>query len=132
MRLENLSEPHFNESDGLKWLSGPLEDRGYESNTQDVSNMFKRRLVSTIFSCLLLVLVLVNILFAYGNQSLQSEVAERQQMIAQAIQLEGVYRQVITVIAEMAVKTNDPQLKELLKTSGFALGPQPGAGKSSK
>lgn len=94
--------------------------------------MFKKRLVSTIFSCLLLILVLVNILLAYGNQSLQSEVAERQQAIGQAIQLEGLYRQVIGVIAEMAVKTNDAQLKELLKASGFALGPDAEAGKSSK
>jgi predicted Holliday junction resolvase-like endonuclease len=94
--------------------------------------MFKKRLVSTIFSCLLLILVLVNILLAYGNQSLQSEVAERQQTIGQAIQLEGLYRQVISVVAEMAVKTNDAQLKELLKASGFAIGPQPESGKSSK
>jgi hypothetical protein len=95
--------------------------------------MFKRkRLVSTIVSCLLLLLVLVNILLAYGNQSLQSEVGERQQSIAQAIQLEGLYRQVIGVIAEMAVKTNDAQLKELLTASGFALDNKPEAGKSSK
>jgi predicted Holliday junction resolvase-like endonuclease len=94
--------------------------------------MFKKHLVSTIFSCLLFVLVLVNILLAYGNQSLQSEVGERQQTIAQAIQLEGVYRQVVTVIAGVATKTNDPQLKELLKSSGFAIGPEPDAGKGSK
>jgi hypothetical protein len=94
--------------------------------------MIRKQLVSTIFSSLLLILVLVNILLAYGNQSLQSEVAERQQTIAQAIQLEALYRQVVTVIAEVAIKTNDPQLKELLKASGFAVGPQPDAGKSSK
>jgi predicted Holliday junction resolvase-like endonuclease len=94
--------------------------------------MLKKHLVSTIFSCLLLVLVLVNILLAIGNQSLQSEVAERQQEIAQAIQLEGLYRQVIGYIAEMAVKTNDAQLKELLAASGFAIDPQAEAGKSSK
>jgi hypothetical protein len=94
--------------------------------------MFKKPLVSTIVSCLLLVLVLINMLLAYGNQSLQSEVAEGQQTIAQAIQLEALYRQVVTVVAEIAVKTNDAQLKELLKASGFAIDPQPEAGKSSK
>jgi hypothetical protein len=94
--------------------------------------MFKRHLVSTIVSSLLLILVLVNILLAYGNQSLQSEVSERQQTIAQAIQLEGLYRQVVAVIAEAAVKTNDAQLKELLKASGFAINPGPDTGKSSK
>ena len=94
--------------------------------------MLKKNLVSTIFSCLLLVLVLVNILLAIGNQSLQSEVAERQQEIAQTIQLEGLYRQVIGYIAEMAVKTNDAQLKELLAASGFEIGNQPGTEKSPK
>ena len=71
-------------------------------------------------------------MLAYGNQSLQSELSERQQTIAQAIQLEGLYRQVITVIAEAAMKTNDAQLKELLKASGFAIGPGPDTGKGSK
>jgi predicted Holliday junction resolvase-like endonuclease len=94
--------------------------------------MIRKRLVSTICSCLLLVLVLVNILLGFGNQSLQSELGERQQMIAQAMQLEALHRQVITVLAEMAVKTNDAQLKELLKASGIALNPTPEAGKGSK
>jgi predicted Holliday junction resolvase-like endonuclease len=92
----------------------------------------KKRLVATIFSCLLLILVLVNILLAFGNQSLQSELGERQQAIAQGMQLEALHRQVITVLAEMAMKTNDAQLKELLKASGFDLKPQPEAVKSSK
>ena len=92
----------------------------------------KKRLVSTIFSGLLLFLVLVNILLNFGNQSLQSEVGERQQMISQAIQLEGLHRQVINVLAEMAMKTNDAQLKELLASSGFALGPGPAPDKGSK
>jgi predicted Holliday junction resolvase-like endonuclease len=92
----------------------------------------KRRFVSTIVSCLVLVLVLVNILLAIGNQSLQSEVSERQQMIAQAIQLEGLHRQVVGALAEMAVKTNDAQLKELLAASGFSLSPSPAPGKVGK
>ena len=86
--------------------------------------MMRKRLVSTICSCLLLVLVLVNILLGFGNQSLQSEVSERQQMIAQAIHLETLHRQ--------AVKPNDPKLKELLAASGFTLSPKPEAGKVSK
>jgi hypothetical protein len=92
----------------------------------------KKHLVSIIFSCLVLILVLVNILLAIGNQSLQSEVSERQQMIAQAIQLEGLHRQVVGALAEMAVKTNDAQLKDLLAASGFSLGPSPAPGKVGK
>ena len=94
--------------------------------------MIKKRLVSMIFSCLLLVLVLVNILLAFGNQSLQSEVSERQQVITQAMHLESLHRQVIGALAEVAVKTNDAQLKEVLAASGFTLSPKPEAGKVSK
>lgn len=94
--------------------------------------MIRKRLVSTICSCLLLVLVLVNILLGFGNQSLQSEVSERQQMIAQAIHLETLHRQMVGALAEVAVKTNDPKLKELLAASGFTLSPKPDGGKVSK
>jgi predicted Holliday junction resolvase-like endonuclease len=92
----------------------------------------KKHLVSTIFSCLLLLLVLVNILLAFGNQSLQSEVGERQQEIAHGMQLEALQRQVVTVLAEMAVKTNDAQLKELLTASGVFADPKAEPGKDSK
>jgi len=94
--------------------------------------MLKKRLISTIASCLLLVLVLVNILLMLGNQSLQNEVGERQQAIGQAMQLETLHRQVITVLAEMAMKTDDAQLKELLTASGFNVSPMPGLRPSSK
>jgi predicted Holliday junction resolvase-like endonuclease len=94
----------------------------------------KKHLVSTILSCLLLVLVLVNILLGFGNQSLQSEVAERQQEIAHGMQLEALQRQVVSVLADMAAKTNDAQLKDLLAKSGFGMSPnpEPGPVKGSK
>lgn len=74
---------------------------------------------------LILLLVLVNILIGLGNQSMQSELGERQQMIAQTIQLEGVNRQVITVLVNLALKTNDEQLKKLLAESGINLSMAP-------
>ena len=69
-----------------------------------------------------LVLVLLNILIGLGNQSVQAEVTERQQEIAQTIQLEALNRQLVTVLASMAVKTNDAQLKKLLADSGVNVG----------
>ena len=76
----------------------------------------------TIWSVLVLVLVLLNILIGLGNQSVQAEVSERQQEIAQTIQLEALNRQLVTVLASMAVKTNDAQLKKLLADSGVNVG----------
>ena len=76
----------------------------------------------TAWSVLVLILVLVNILIGLGNQSVQAEVTERQQEIAQTIQLEALNRQLVTVLASMAVKTNDAQLKKLLADSGVKVG----------
>jgi hypothetical protein len=84
--------------------------------------MTKRsKLVLTILSSLVLVLVLLNIFIALGNQSVQAEVSERQQIIAQTIQLESLNRQLINVLANLALKTNDEQLKKVLAASGIDL-----------
>jgi len=81
----------------------------------------KIRILLTSWSALILLLVIVNILIALGNQSIQAEMAERQQEIAQTIQLETLNRQLVTVLANMAIKTNDEQLKKLLAETGINL-----------
>ena len=82
----------------------------------------KTKLFTTAWSVLVLILVLMNIVIGLGNQSIQAEVTERQQEIAQTIQLEALNRQLVTVLASMAVKTNDAQLKKLLADSGVNVG----------
>ena len=81
----------------------------------------KSKIILTSWSVLILILVLVNVVVALGNQSIQIEVGERQQEIAQTIQLEALNRQLVTVLANMALKTNDAQLKKLLAESGINL-----------
>lgn len=85
----------------------------------------KIRILLTSWSALILLLVIVNILIALGNQSIQAEMAERQQEIAQTIQLETLNRQLVTVLANMAIKTNDEQLKKLLAETGINLDAAP-------
>ena len=85
----------------------------------------KIKIILTSWSALILLVVVVNILIAVGNQSIQSELSERQQEIAQTIQLESLNRQLVAVLANMAVKTNDEQLKKLLTDSGVNLGSEP-------
>lgn len=92
----------------------------------------KVKILLTVWSSLIAVLVLLNIVIALGNQSIQAEVAERQQEIAQTIQLETLNRQLITVLASMAVKTNDEQLKKILADSGVNLGGEPQAAPPKK
>ena len=87
--------------------------------------MKKGKILLTGLAVLVLLLVIVNILLMAGNQSLQLSVNERQQYIAETIQLEALNRQVIGVLAEMALKTNDGQLKELLAGVGINLSTAP-------
>ena len=89
----------------------------------------KGRRILTALGILLLVLVFVNILLSLGNQSLRGEVNERQQVLTQSIQLEGLHREIVTVLATVALKTNNDPLKSLLASQGINLGqPPPPAG----
>jgi hypothetical protein len=81
-------------------------------------------LVQTILSAVAVVLVVVDIMLSLGNLSLQTEVSERQQFIAQSIQLEQLNRQVVAVLVNMAMKSNDAQLKNLLASAGVGVGPE--------
>lgn len=83
----------------------------------------KSKIFLTTLSSLILVLVIISIVLGLGNQSIQAEVSERQQIIAQTLQLETLNRQLIGVLANMAIKTNDEQLKKVLAESGINLGP---------
>lgn len=95
--------------------------------------MSKRmKMLLSVWSGLIVLLVVLNILIAMGNQSIQAEVSERQQEIAQTIQLEALNRQLITVLANMALKTNDAQLKKLLAETGINLDAAPAAAPAKK
>jgi uncharacterized protein YpmS len=86
----------------------------------------------TILSSLILLLVMVNIFVSLGNQSIQSEVGERQQVIAQTIQLETLNRQLINVLANLALKTNDEGLKKVLAAGGINLSAESPAAPAKK
>jgi predicted Holliday junction resolvase-like endonuclease len=86
---------------------------------------FKRIGLLTPLAVLILILVLVNVLLTLGNQSLRQQLAERQQLINQSIQMEAIHREIVTSIATIAVKTNDAELKNLLASQGINLGDDP-------
>lgn len=80
------------------------------------------------------VLVVVNMVLYVGNQKLNRDVAERQQFIVQTAQVQGVAKEVVTALANLAIKNNDEQLKQLLASHGItytvpASGTSPGAKK---
>jgi len=86
----------------------------------------------TPLATVVLVLVVVNVLLSLGNQTLRVEVNERQQMITQTLQLEGLNREIVTVLASIAVKANDEQLMSLLASHGISFEAPPGLGKAGK
>ncbi len=88
----------------------------------------KSKWVMTVIASLVLLLVMVNIIVSLGNQSIQTEVGERQQTISQTLQLENLNRQLINVLASLALKTNDEALKKVLMEGGIDL---PGAAEAA-
>src|SRR5947199_10372947 len=87
--------------------------------------IYKGKTVFTILAALTLILVAVNILLSLGNQSLRVDVSQRQQFIAQSMQLEGLHQEIVTALASIAVRNNDEQLKGLLASQGINLGANP-------
>lgn len=88
----------------------------------------KRIGLLTPLAVLILILVLVNVLLTAANQSLRQQLAERQQIINQSIRMEALHREIVTVLASVAVKNNDEQLKGLLASQGINLGDPKAAG----
>ena len=75
----------------------------------------------TLTSGAALVLVVVNIFLFLQNRSIQSEVNNRQLFINQSVQLEQLNREIVTALANLAVKNNDEDLKLLLATHGITV-----------
>jgi len=94
--------------------------------------IYKGKTVFTILAALTLILVAVNILLSLGNESLRVDVSQRQQFIAQSMQLEGLHREIVTALASIAVRNNDEQLKGLLASQGINLGANPGPADKAK
>ena len=78
-----------------------------------------------VIGFLTLILVFVNMFLLVGNQSLQRIVAERQQLIMRSIQMQGPAREVITALANLAVRSDDEQLKVLLAKHGITVSVNP-------
>ena len=76
----------------------------------------------TPLAVLILILVVVDVVLTIGNQSVRLQLAGRQQIINQGIQMEAIHREIVQALASVAVKTNDEQLKSLLASQGINVG----------
>ena len=69
-------------------------------------------------------LVGVNI-FLYGaNRTAQAEVASRAQYIQQTAQLEPLYREMVKALAELSIRNNDQELRDMLAKQGIKVTPK--------
>jgi len=68
---------------------------------------------------LALLLVLFNAVLFTKNRDLQQQVNARQQYLQQTTALEGLYRDIVKALAELAVSNNDTQLLEMLASQGL-------------
>ena len=66
-----------------------------------------------------LLLVIVNMGLSTLNRNTQIAVNQRQAFIQQTVPLEGLYRDIVKALAEMAVKGNDRQVLDMLSAQGL-------------
>jgi hypothetical protein len=67
-------------------------------------------------------------IFFTRNQALQGDVNSRAQYIQQTVQLEGIHREIVNAIANLAVRYKDDALKTILAQQGITINvsqPQP-------
>jgi hypothetical protein len=76
-------------------------------------------LVLTGLAGLLLALVLLNAFLFSGNREIQREIAQRNQVIQQSLQLEPIYQWLVRALAEAAVGRQDEALRSLLASEGI-------------
>jgi hypothetical protein len=85
----------------------------------------------TAIGALALVLVLVNGTLFVVNRGSQAEISARQQFIQQTVQLEGLYREIVKALAELAVKNGDTQIVQMLAAQGISVSVNPPAASAS-
>lgn len=75
----------------------------------------------TALGAVAVLLVLANATLFTLNRNSQDASSQRQQFVQQTIPLEGLYRDIIKALAELAVKANDPQLLGVLSAQGLSV-----------
>jgi hypothetical protein len=68
----------------------------------------------------------VNMVLFRGARAMQIEVQGQQQFIQQTVTLEALHREMIRVLAELSVRSQDSELREMLAGQGVRIGTPPG------
>ena len=80
----------------------------------------RQHLILTAIAVIAALLVLTDMTLVKTNQTLRDEIGQRGQFLQQSLQLENLHKQIVNALAELAIKNNDPQLRELLNSQGIS------------
>ena len=89
--------------------------------------MLKKRefWILTALAAIGLVLALTNMAIVGQNRQARDEVNARAQYVQQSAQLEPLYREIVKALADLSVRNNDVQLRELLSKQGITVSQNP-------
>ena len=79
----------------------------------------------TAMGVVTLILVVINCALFLANRSSQIDINNRQQFIQQSIQLEGLYRETVKALADLSIKNNDKQIRDMLASQGITVTANP-------
>ena len=77
--------------------------------------------VLTALGAVALVLVVANGVLFTQNRANQSVLNQRQQFVQQTVPLEGLYREIVKALADLAVKANDREVLNMLSSQGISV-----------
>ena len=70
---------------------------------------------------LIVVLVIASVSMILRNRSVQTEIQRNAQFIQQTAQLEVLYREIVKALADLSVKNQDAELRDLLSSHGITV-----------
>lgn len=73
----------------------------------------------TTLAALSLCLMLANMILYGGNRTVQTQVRARAQYIQQSLQLQTFYNALLRNLAQLSIKNNDSQIRDLLASHGI-------------
>ena len=75
----------------------------------------------TLIALLAAIFAGANMVLFTGNRATQAEVAGRQDYIQKSVQFEGLYREMVKAIADLSVRNQDQDLRNLLAKHGITV-----------
>jgi hypothetical protein len=86
----------------------------------------------TALASLAVLLMAVNAVLITLNRESQLQLSQRQQFIQQTVPLESLYRDIVKALAEMAIKSSDHQVLNMLAAQGLSVTVNPPAATSNE